>query len=394
MPALDGMRILDMTQYEAGTSGTQMLAWFGADVVKIEAPVTGDPGRRSGGNKDNAPYFLNLNANKRSIALNLRDPRGRDLLLRLAPHYDVFAENYGPGVIEKLDIGYDVLKQVNPRIVYARLKGYGLSGPYASFKGYDMVAQAMGAAYSVTGTEDGPPLRPGPTYGDTGSGLQLALGILAAYVECQRTGKGQHIELSMQEAVTYFMRAVSSHTDWFQRPAARRGNGGAAPTNLYPCKPFGRDDYVYIMIVTEKQWDELCAALDRLDLLTDPRFATHDARAEHTEELYEEVAKWTRERTKQEALEELGGRGAVVGATLSTSELTTDPHLCERNFIKQIDHPQWGTVPLMRNPLLMRGVVDIERSPLLAEHTDAVLSADLGLSADDLADLRSDGVIG
>ena len=172
MPALDGMRILDMTQYEAGTSCTQALAWMGADVVKVEPPGGGDPGRGELRGLRNSPYFLNWNSNKRSIVLDLRQPSGRQLLLDMAPHYDVFVENYGPGVVEKLDIGYDVMKAVHPGIIYARVKGFGVSGPYASYKCYDMVAQAAAGAFSVTGEPEGPPTMPGPTIGDSGTGCR------------------------------------------------------------------------------------------------------------------------------------------------------------------------------------------------------------------------------
>jgi formyl-CoA transferase len=220
MPALDGMRILDMTQYEAGTSCTQMLAWLGAEVVKVEPP-RGDPGRtafsRAG---EDSQYFLNYNSNKRSIVLDLTTDRGRGLLLDLVPRFDVFVENYGPGVVEKLDIGYNVLSALHPSIIYARVKGYGLSGPYAHYKCFDPLAQAAAGALSVTGDPDGPPVKPGPTVADTGTGMQTALAITAAWAQKLRTGEGQLIEVSMQEAMTMFMRTTSV-LDWAQRPARR-----------------------------------------------------------------------------------------------------------------------------------------------------------------------------
>ena len=210
-PALEGVRILDMTQYEAGTSCTQHLGWLGADVVKIEAP-TGDPGRYTGLGMGQLPgdpqYFLNYNANKRSVVLDLKSDRGRQLFLDLVPHFDAFVENYAPGAIERLDIGYERLRELNPKIVYGRLKGFGLSGPYKDYKSFDWVAQASAGTFSTTGEPDGPPTRPGPTMADSGTGVQMALAILAAYIEAQRTGQGQLIELSMQEAVTMFMRTL------------------------------------------------------------------------------------------------------------------------------------------------------------------------------------------
>ncbi|MCA9855000.1 MAG: CoA transferase, partial [Dehalococcoidia bacterium] len=178
MAALEGMRVLDMTQYEAGTSCTQYLAWLGADVVKVEGP-SGDPGRQVRG-ETVSQYFLNYNSNKRSVVLNLASSEGRELLLQMAPHYDVFVENYGPGVIEKLNIGYDVLGELNPGLIYARIKGFGLTGPYANYKSYDWVAQASAGTFSVTGEVDGPPTVVGPTIGDTGTGIQMALAITSA----------------------------------------------------------------------------------------------------------------------------------------------------------------------------------------------------------------------
>jgi formyl-CoA transferase len=212
MPALQGMRVLDMTQYEAGTSCTQALAWLGADVVKVERPGRGDPGRGVGTGVEASEYFVTWNSNKRSVAIDLERPEGRDLLLRMLPHYDVFVENYGPGVIEKLDLDYPVMKAAHPGIIYARIKGFGTFGPYADYKCYDMVAQAAAGALSVTGLPDGPPLRPGPTTGDSGTGVQMALAITAAYVQKLRTGRGQLIELSMHDSMTYYMRTMISNS--------------------------------------------------------------------------------------------------------------------------------------------------------------------------------------
>jgi formyl-CoA transferase len=395
VPALDGMRVLDMTQYEAGTSCTQALAWLGADVVKVERPGVGDPGRGVARGTDNAPYFLNWNANKRSIAINLERPEGRALLLQLARRFDVFVENYGPGVIEKLDIGYEVMRQANPGIIYARLKGFGTWGPYAGYKSYDMIAQAAGGAFSVTGAPDGEPMRPGITVGDSGTGVQLALSITAAYVQKLRTGQGQEIEISMQEAITYFMRTVvANSSDWGRKAAERRGNRAAPPTDLYPCTPFGPNDYVYIMIVTTRMWDTLCAAIGRPDLLADPRFATGEQRRAHGEELHEEIAAWTRPRTKYAAMRELGEAGVPISAVFDTHDLFTDPHLTERGLIQRVVHPTEGPIDLMRwPPLLSQSEVPLAAPPLLGQHTEEVLRADLELSEEEFARLVDAGVV-
>ena len=280
MPALDGMRVLDMTQYEAGPSCSQALAWLGADVVKVERPGAGDPGRGlSRGLWEDSEYFVNWNSNKRSVTIALDKPEGRELLLKMLPHYDVFIENYGPGVIEKLNIDYEVMKAVHPSIIYGRVKGFGTSGPYSSYKSYDTVAQAASGAMSTTGEPDGPPMRPGLTIGDVGTGMQLALAITAAYVQKQRTGLGQLIELSMQEAMTYFMRTtISMGSKWGTKAAERRGNGSDPIVNLYPCKPFGQNDYVFIMAVKARRWEARCSAIGRKVLLDDPRIKEYKDR--------------------------------------------------------------------------------------------------------------------
>ena len=396
MAALDGMRILDMTQYEAGTSCTQALAWLGADVVKLERPGVGDPGRGVARGTDPRPYFLTWNSNKRSIALDLQTREGRELFLRLVPHFDVFIENYGPGVIERLDIDYDVLHELHPGLIYGRIKGFGLSGPYANFKCYDMVALAAAAAFSVTGEPDGPPMRPGLTVGDSGTGVQMALAITAAYVQQLRTGEGQLIELSMQEATTYFMRTmIANHGNGAKKAAHRQGNRSGPPTDIYPCKPFGTNDYVYLMVVTTRMWDTLCTALDRTDMLTDPRFATEEARLEHVEELHDEIEQWTRQRTKQEAMRELGTAGVPASSVFDTTDLYTDPHLASRDFIQTVEHPDLGPLELLRWPPRMSGSeVAIVAAPSLGEHTDEVLRGELDLGESELSALRELGAIG
>ena len=398
MPALDGMRVLDMTQYEAGTSCTQALAWFGADVVKVEAPEHGDPGRAVGRseNMQYSAYFCNWNANKRSVAINLRSTEGRDLFMRLLPGFDVFVENYGPGVVERLDLEYETLKAAHPPLIYARLKGFGTSGPYSDFKSYDMIAQAAAGAFSVTGEAGRPPVIPGPTTGDSGTGVQLAMSILAAYVQRLRTGEGQQIEISMQEAMTYYMRTrVAIGSKWGTQACDRTGaSGGLPPVDLYPCKPFGPNDFAYVMPVTDEHWDSLCVAMDRPDLLVDDRFTDLQTRTTHGQELFEKVASWTRERTKQEVMETLGGAGVPCSACLDTGELHTDRHLVERGFVHQLDHPMHGEVPLLGfAPRLSESEVPIKPAPLLGEHTGEVLGDGLGIDADELHKLHQAGVI-
>ena len=381
MPALDGMRILDMTQWEAGTCCTQSLAFLGADVVKVERPQTGDPGRgRARGEAIDAEYFVNWNSNKRSVTLHLDTPAGRQLLLDMVPRYDVFVENYGPGVVEKLDIGYDVMREIHPEIIYARIKGFGTSGPYAQYKCMDMVAQAAAGAFSITGEADGPPMRPGPTMGDAGTGMQAALAIAAAWAQKQRTGKGQLIELSMQEAMTYYLRTAVSRTGFGAAPTPRTGNGDNPFVSLYPCRGNGANDYVFVMAVNPRMREGVRRAIGLEDDSADMR---------------EAIAAWTRTRSKGEAMAALAAEGVCASQVFETHELFTDPHLLARDFIQEVEHADHGTVRLLGWPARMsRSSVEMRAAPRLGEHTDQVLADDLGLDADAIATLRGQGAIG
>jgi formyl-CoA transferase len=223
-PALAGVRVVDLTQFEAGTSCTETLAWLGADVIKVEQPGGGDQGRQLGADQAGVDsyYFLLLNANKRSVTCNLKEERGKALLRALIAHGDVFVENFAPGAIDRLGFSYDEVARTNPRIIYAQIKGFPTEGPYGQFLSFDMIAQAAGGAYSLTGEPDGPPLKPGPNVGDTGTGLHAAIGILAALYQRQRTGRGQRIEVAMQEAVINCTRVAYSSQAVSGRPAERR----------------------------------------------------------------------------------------------------------------------------------------------------------------------------
>ncbi len=394
MPALDGMRILDLTQYEAGPSCTQALAWMGADVVKIEAPRIGDPGRWISGGGD---YFWNWNANKRSVVLNLRKPEGRQLLLDLVPNFDVLIENYAPGAIGRLDLEYETIKKVHSSVIYAQVKGYGSSGPYAKYLAYDMCAQAAAGTFSITGDRDGPPTLPGVTVGDSGTGMQLGMAILAAYIQRLRTGEGQLIEISMHEAITYYMRThLANLGNWGQNVVPRNGSQvGAAPSGLFACKPGGPNDYAFILAVTSTHIDKLYIAIDRPDLVTDDRYDDFMKRLERTEELHLEVEKWTLERTKIEVMKTLGEAGVPCSATMDTVELYNDPHLNERGFIKTLPHPDHGEVRMLGFPTRMSASeVEMSVPPELGQHTDSVLSSELGLDESALASLREADAIG
>jgi len=393
--ALAGLRVLDMTQYEAGPSCTQLLAWLGADVVKVERPGTGEPGRTLLGATGAAAYFLYWNTNKRSVAIDLEKPEGRALVWRMLPRYDVFIENFGPGVVEKLGLDPEAVCARFPQLIYARIKGFGSDGPYANYKCFDMVAQAMAGAFSVTGDPQGPPMCPGPTMGDSGTGAQAALAIVAAYVQRLRTGEGQLVELSMQEAMTYYMRTrLANGSEFGQAVAPRAGNGEGPMLNLYPCAPGGPNDYVYLVVATPRMWEQLCGAMERAELAKDPRFAGWIARHENAAACIEAIASWTRARSKHEVVRVLAGAGVPCGAVLDSRDLFSDPHLIARGFVSKLEHETLGAVPHLGNPLrLSKSQVPMRAAPVLGRHTAEVLREDLGLGDTELRSLGESGVI-
>lgn len=394
MPALDGVKVLDLTQYEAGTSCTQYLAWLGAEVVKVERPGVGDPGRYVAGGTRDSIYFMSFNHNKESVAIALDTVAGRELFLKLLPKFDIVVENFSLGTMEKLGLGYDKLREIHPAGIYATIKGFGTTGPHSAFKCFDMVAQAAGGSFSVTGTPDGPPMRPGATFGDTGSGVHCALGIVSAYVQRLRTGRGQVVEIAMQEIIANFMREPMSQREWRGSPIQRRGNRTIVPTDIYPCAPGGPNDYLYIMVVTSRMYDALTTAIGRPELSADPRFATTRDRNQNGDILHAEIADWTKQRTKFEAMETLAAAGVPCSAIYDTDDIFADAHLNERNMVRTIDHPVNGPVQMLAPPIhLSDSEVEMRPAPLLGQHTGAVLSRELGLSGAELEALAAQGVV-
>jgi len=392
MAALDGLRILDMTQYEAGPSCTQALAWLGADVVKIERPGTGDPGRGVGG--VDSDYFLMWNSNKRSVTLALETEEGRDVLMKMLPHYDVFVENYGPGVVEKLGLDYTAMKKVHPSVIYARVKGFGTEGPYADYKTFDMVAQAAAGAFSITGDPEGPPMRPGATVGDTGTGMQLGIAILAAYVHRLKTGEGQLVELSMQEAMTYYLRTAVAESKGGRAVTPRTGNGVSPLMTLYPCKPGGPNDHIYVMAVTPRMWDNLRDVIDPA-MAEDERFRDVASAMANADALRTIIANWTLQYDKHEAMRILAAADVPASAVMDTVDLFRNEHLVERGFIKEVEHEERGSIRLLGQPIRLSTThVPIEAAATLGKHTREVVAADLELSAADIKALSDAGAFG
>jgi formyl-CoA transferase len=396
--ALSNMKVLDLTQFEAGTSATLMLAFMGADIIKIEQPGKGDPGRflRTDTPGVDAHYFLLLNANKRSVTLDLKSDEGKAIFLEMVKKADVVVENMAPGTIERLGLGYDDLKQINPGIIFASVKGFGSYGPYSEYKSFDMIAQAVGGAFSVTGFPGEPPARPGPTIGDTGTGMHAALGILGAYVQKLQTGQGQRVEVSMQDAVVNFNRIATMTHYTTGQPAERRGNSmpNAVPSRLYACKPGGPNDYVYIHTSTPQMWHAVLETIGRGDLVSEARFVTQQGRNQHAEEIYAIIEAWTMTKTKYEAMDAFGKAGIPAGATLDSLEVLNDPHLKAREMIVTMQHPARGEFTMPGSPIQMsESPREYTPAPLLGQHTNEVLSSWLGYDEAQVEQLRTQGIV-
>jgi formyl-CoA transferase len=394
--ALAGIRVLDLTQYEAGPSCTQMLAWLGADVVKIEPPA-GEPGRTALSDQrgEDAWFFLLLNSGKKGVTLNLKSPRGRTMFERLVTTADVLVENMGPGAMDRLGLGWEALRRLNPRLIAASVKGFGGGGPYADYKSFEWIAQAMAGAMSMTGAPDGPPTKAIGGLADTGAGLHTAIGILAALVQRQATGVGQQVEVAQQEAVVNLLRIHLRDTYATGKPVPRQGNRSvnAAPSNIYRCRPFGPNDYVFVHCATVEMWKTLTKIVGRPELGDDPGYADRRDRVKYIDAIDDMIEAWTEKRTKQEALEILAGAGVPCGAVLDSTEVLSDPHLRARGMIVELEHPRRGRYPMPANPVrLSDSPTEMVRAPLLGEHNAEVYGA-LGYGGAELDALRRDGVI-
>jgi formyl-CoA transferase len=394
--ALTGIRVVDLTNNQAGPSCGQMLAWLGADVVKVEEPGKGDVARYSQQDRPGADalFFLAFNANKRSLTLNLKHPGGQEVFRALLKTADVLLENFGPGVIERLGFGYPAVREINPRLVYASIKGFGSYGPYRDYKSYEPIAQAMGGAMSVTGFPDGPPTFTWPSIGDSGTGMHCVIGILAALMQRHANGQGQQVEVSMQDAVVNLIRVSLRDHQRFGKVMERAGNqlGAGVPGTTYRCHPGGPNDYVFIF-VQQQMWHPLLRAIGREDLVGDARYETPEARWNNKGEVNRLVEDWTSKRPKHEAMELLAGAGVPCGACLDTGEVLTDPHLLARDMIVEVDHPVRGPFLTVGNPIkLSESPTTITPSPLLGQHRTEILT-ELGYSKDEIARLTKDGAI-
>ncbi len=324
--ALEGIRVLDLSFYEAGPSCAESLAWLGAEVIKIEAP-TGEPARYGFTDKPgvDSVFFCLMNLNKKSVTLNLKSPQGREMFQALAKTADVVIENLGPGAMERLGLGHDALAKINPRIITASVKGFGSEGPYANYKSFEMIAQAMGGVMSLTGSPDGPPMRIESGIGDTATGLHAAIGILGAIVQRGVTGVGQRVEVAQQDVVVNLTRIHFRDHYLGVSPIPRKGNRSpnAAPSNLYRCSPFGPNDYVFIHVANPEMWKGLVNVIAQPEL-NDPRLADRAERMKRRDELEAIVEGWTSKRDKHEVMALLGAAGVPCGAVLDYDEVMTN----------------------------------------------------------------------
>jgi CoA:oxalate CoA-transferase len=392
---LAGLVVIDFGQIFQGPYATLLLAKNGADVIKVEPP-SGEPLRRRArpGTSATLPFAM-LNQNKRAVSLNLKHPRGRELLFEMVRRADVLLENFSPGTMDGLGVGWSVLREVNPRLVYATGTGFGISGPDRDNLAMDLTIQAASGIMSVTGAPDGPPMKAGPTLVDYMGGIHLYAAILTALYDRDRSGEGRLVEVAMQEAVYSSLAASFEYYHRTGNPPPRTGNRQAglssAPYNVYPAA----DGHVAIHIVTEGHWKNLAKAMGREALADDPRFATNADRVAHMDETDAVVSEWTRTLPKMEIFARLKA-GRVPAAPVRTApEVMHDPHMHERGMLEDIEHPELGPITLPTTPLRLHGLAKAPTmpSPTIGQHNAEIYGGWLGLSAADLAVLKEEGVI-
>ena len=413
--ALDGVRILDFTHVQSGPTCTQLLAWLGADVIKVERPGVGDITR---GQLRDVPevdslYFTMLNHNKRSITLDTKKPKGKEVLEALIKSCDVLVENFGPGVLDRMGYPWETINKLNPRMVVASVKGFG-PGPYEDCKVYENVAQCAGGAASTTGFDDGPPLVTGAQIGDSGTGLHLALGIVSALYQRVRTGRGQRVLAAMQDGVLNLCRVklrdqqrlnkgpLTEYSQYGEGvpfgvavPRAGNDSGGGQPGWILKCKGWETDPDAYIYFITQAPvWGAICDVIGKPEWKTDPDYATPPARLPRLRQIFDTIEKWTETKDKFEAMDILNKYDIPCGPILSMKEIAEEKSLRKTGTVVEVDHPTRGKYLTVGNPIkLSDSPADVRRSPLLGEHTEEILRKALGYSEKELAEIKSSGAI-
>jgi len=412
--ALDGVRILDFTHVQSGPTCTQLLAWFGADVIKVERAGTGDVTREQLRDVPDADslYFTMLNHNKRSITLDTKSESGKQILEKLVKSCDVLVENFAPGALDRMGFTWEHIQKLNPKMIVASVKGFG-PGPYEECKVYENVAQCAGGAASTTGFDDGPPMVTGAQIGDSGTGLHLALGIVAALYQRNTTGRGQKVLAAMQDGVLNLCRVKLRDQQRLDRagvmqeypqypygkfgeavPRAGNASGGGQPGSIVKCKGWETDPNAYLYFITQAPvWKAICKIIGQHDWITDPDYATPTARLPRLKEVFAAIEAWTVTKTKFEAMELLNEHDIPCGPILSMKELAEEPSLRATGTIVEVDHPKRGKYLTVGNPIkLSDSITEVKRSPLLGEHTDEVLK-ELGYASEDISAFRSSKVI-
>ncbi len=410
--ALDGVRILDMTHVQSGPTCTQLLAWFGADVIKVERPGVGDATRsqlRDIPDVDSL-YFTLLNHNKRSLTLNTKSEHGKQIFTELIRRCDVMVENFAPGALDRMGFTWERIQELNPRMIYASVKGFG-PGPYEDCKVYENVAQCTGGAASTTGFDDGPPLVTGAQIGDTGTGLNVTIGILAALFQREKTGRGQRVTCAMQDGVLNLCRVKMRDQQRLKHgplkeypqypngsfgdavPRAGNASGGGQPGWVVQCAPGGPNDYIYV-IIQPQGWEPLMKVIGREDLMEHPDWATPQARLPKLDQCFALIEQWTKTKDKFEVMNTLNPLDVPCGPILSMKELAAEPSLRATGTVVEVDHPTRGPYLTVGNPIkLSDSPSEVARSPLLGEHTEEILRDVVGYDDNEIAVARDEGAI-
>jgi formyl-CoA transferase len=413
--ALTGVRILDFTHVQSGPTCTQLLAWLGADVIKVERPGIGDITRGQLRDVPNADslYFTMLNHNKRSITIDSKHPQGKRVLDELVKKCDVLVENFAPGALDRMGLTWEHIHKLNPRMIVASVKGFG-PGPYEDCKVYENVAQCAGGSASTTGFREGPPLVTGAQIGDSGTGLHLGLGIVSALYQRMRTGRGQKVLCAMQDGVLNLARVklrdqqrlahgplteYSQHSEGipFGKSVPRAGNdsGGGQPGWILKCKGAPEDPDAYIYFITQAPvWEQICDLIGEPTWKTDPEYATPKARLPKLKNIFARIERWTMTKTKFEVMEICNKVDIPVGPILSMKEIAEEPSLRKTGTVVEVDHPTRGKYLTVGNPIkLSDSISEVTRSPLLGEHTDEILKDVLKFSAKDIAEIKNSGAL-
>jgi formyl-CoA transferase len=414
--ALDGIRILDFTHVQSGPSCTQLLAWFGADVIKVERPGAGDITRsqlRDIPDVDSL-YFTMMNGNKRSITIDTKNPQGRAILEGLIKVCDVLVENFGPGALDRMGFTWERIQELNPKLIFASVKGFG-PGPFEDCKVYENVAQCTGGAASTTGFRDGIPLVTGAGIGDSGTGINLALGIVTALFQRTTTGRGQRVLAAMQDGVLNLCRVkmrdqqrlthgpLTEYSQYGEKipfldavPRSANDSGGGQPGRILKCKGWETDPNAYIYFITQAPvWEKICDVIGEPAWKTDPNYAKPAARLPGLNEIFLRIEQWTVTKTKFEAMDILNKEDIPCGPILSMREIAEDQALYATGTLVKVDHPQRGEYLTIGLPVkLSDNDVKVERSPLLGEHTDDILANVLGFDPARVMKIKASGATG